>query len=82
MVIWSEFRMGQYRSDKHREDAPTLISNNLPKEETHVLPKFMLRSSCSLLETILNWVNIFYALDLNFKIHALGKFVVENMTRN
>ena len=22
MVIWSEFRMGQYRDDDHREDAP------------------------------------------------------------
>ena len=22
MVIWSEFRMGQYRHDDHREDAP------------------------------------------------------------
>ena len=22
MVIWSEFRMGQYRDDDHHEDAP------------------------------------------------------------
>ena len=26
-VIWSEFRMGQYRDDDHREDAPHFITN-------------------------------------------------------
>ena len=29
MVIWSEFHMGQYRDDKHREDAPHLILSKI-----------------------------------------------------
>ena len=27
MVIWSEFRMGKYRDDDHREDAPHFITD-------------------------------------------------------
>ena len=30
MVIWSEFRMGQYRHDDHREDAPHFIIISTP----------------------------------------------------
>ena len=28
MVIWSEFRMGQYSDDDHREDAPHFMVKN------------------------------------------------------
>ena len=28
MVIWSEFRMGQYRNDSHREDATHFTTSN------------------------------------------------------
>ena len=34
MVIWSEFRMGQYRDDDHREDAPHFRSRVKDRDQS------------------------------------------------
>ena len=41
MIIWSEFRMGQYRDDDHREDAPHFI---LFYHRKTLYPSFALQS--------------------------------------
>ena len=52
MVISSEFRMGQYRDDDHREDAPHFMNPKAkPDRETIFwpvfLPEFLRVSLCS-----------------------------------
>ena len=33
VIIWSEFRLGKYRDDNHREDAPHFTSKYLKDEK-------------------------------------------------
>ena len=40
MFIWSEFRMGQYRDDDHREDAPQFIDTTTI-DECHFISVFI-----------------------------------------
>ena len=39
MIIWSEFRMRQYRSDDHREDAPLFISIDILAQTEYLKSK-------------------------------------------
>ena len=45
MVIWFKFRMGPYREDDHREDAPHFISDFWTKNLTDA-PKLYSPPSC------------------------------------
>ena len=53
MAISSEFRMGQYRDDDHREDAPHFNISSLHWEETRKFSEFNL--SIAELRMTENW---------------------------
>ena len=64
MVISSEFRMGQYRDDDHREDAPHLTIVN------HGLPVKIIFIGLSSIQTLYSSVTPSQIIDLPFFLLA------------
>ena len=72
MVIWSEFRMGQYRDDDHREDALQFTFNDMAVLVPIFIVCICLQFACNLLAICFQFACNLLAISLQFVCNLLA----------